>query len=152
VASRRTVTPIAEIMPDRCTPEYERTLARMGALLPYRRACTLIEEFFPVGDAAVIETVRQRTLNLGARLERKAVSVPTSDPPTEAQSITLSIDGGPVRSVRSYQVQSSEIFVAQVGNCHFPKSTSVVCQSPLQRPAAAETRSECSRNSGPTRI
>ena len=34
VASRRTITPAAEIMPDRCTPEYERTLAKLGALLP----------------------------------------------------------------------------------------------------------------------
>jgi len=33
VASRGTITPAAEIMPDRCTPEYERTLAKMGALL-----------------------------------------------------------------------------------------------------------------------
>ena len=33
VASRRTITPAAEIMPDRCTSEYERTLAKMGALL-----------------------------------------------------------------------------------------------------------------------
>jgi hypothetical protein len=38
VASCRTITPAAEIMPDRCTLEYERTLAKMGALLPYRRA------------------------------------------------------------------------------------------------------------------
>lgn len=32
VASRRTITPVAEIMPDRCTPEYERTLAKNGGL------------------------------------------------------------------------------------------------------------------------
>ena len=30
VASRRTITPAAEIMTDRCTPEYERTLAKMA--------------------------------------------------------------------------------------------------------------------------
>ena len=50
VASRRTITPVAEIMPDRCTPEYERTLAKMGNLLPYRRARSLLDEFFPLGD------------------------------------------------------------------------------------------------------
>jgi hypothetical protein len=37
VTCRRTLNPIAEIMPDRCTPEYERTVAKMGSLLPYRR-------------------------------------------------------------------------------------------------------------------
>lgn len=35
---------------------------------------------------------------------------------TEARSIALSIDGGHVRSVRSYQVRSFEIFLAQVSN------------------------------------
>lgn len=50
VASRRTLTPVAEIMPDRCTPDYERTLAKMGSVLPYRRARSLLDEFFPLGD------------------------------------------------------------------------------------------------------
>jgi len=50
VASRRTINPAAEIMPDRCTPEYERTLAKMGALLPYRRTRSLLEEFFPLEE------------------------------------------------------------------------------------------------------
>src|SRR5271157_1982198 len=38
VASRRIVSPLAEIMPDRCTPEYERILAKMGSLAAYGRA------------------------------------------------------------------------------------------------------------------
>jgi len=116
VASRRTITPVAEIMPDRCTPEYERTLARMGALFPYRRARSLLAEFFPLGDVPEVETVRQRTLQVGARLEREAVAPPTSAPPTEAQSIALAIDGGHVKAVRSYQMRSFEVFVAQVSN------------------------------------
>jgi hypothetical protein len=32
VTCRRTLNPVAEIMPDRCTPEYERTVAKMGSL------------------------------------------------------------------------------------------------------------------------
>ena len=109
VASRRTITPAAEIMPDRCTPEYERTLAKMGALLPYRRARSLLEEFFPLGDAPEVETIRQRTMRVGARLERDAVAPPTSSPSSEAGSIALAIDGGHVKSVRSYQVRSFEV-------------------------------------------
>jgi hypothetical protein len=116
VASRRTITPVAEIMPDRCTPEYERTLARMGSLLPYRRSRLLLEEFFPLGEAPKVETVRQRTLHVGARLEREAVRLPTSAPPAEARSIALAIDGGDVKAVRSYQGRSFEVFVAQVSN------------------------------------
>jgi hypothetical protein len=59
VASRRSITPVAEIMPDCCTPEYERTLAKMGSLLPYGRARALLDEFFPLGDAPEVETIRQ---------------------------------------------------------------------------------------------
>ena len=62
-------------MPDRCTPEYERVGAAMGAALPYRRALVLLKEFFPLGDAPAVETTRQRTLQVGARLESAA------DPP-----------------------------------------------------------------------
>jgi hypothetical protein len=113
VASRRTITPIAEIMPDRCTPEYERTLARMGSVLSYRRARSLLEAFFPLGHAPDVETIRQRTLHVGARLEREARTRPTFAPPGEAQSIALAIDGGHVKAVRSYQGRSFEVFVAQ---------------------------------------
>jgi hypothetical protein len=62
-------------MPDRCTPEYERVLAEFGALLPYRRARSLLGTFFPVGDLPTIE-----------------------------------------RAVRSYQVRTFEVFVAQASN------------------------------------
>jgi hypothetical protein len=37
-------------------------------------------------------------------------------PAAEAQAIALSIDGGHVRSVRSYQVRSFEVMLAQVSN------------------------------------
>src|SRR3712207_8723897 len=50
VACWRSITPAAEVMPDRCTPEYERGVAAMGAALPYRRALTLLAELFPLGD------------------------------------------------------------------------------------------------------
>src|SRR5215218_5359017 len=101
VACRRSITPAAEIMPDRCTPEYERVVAAMGAALPYRRALRLLGEFFPLGDAPAVETARQRTLWVGAPLEREALAPP--QPPaavSEASSIALAIDGGHVRSVR----------------------------------------------------
>ena len=88
----------------------------MGSLLPYRRAGALLDEFFPLGDAPEVETIRQRTLQVGARLEREAVRPPTSAAPAEARSITLAIDGGHVKAVHGYQGRSFEVFVAQVSN------------------------------------
>jgi hypothetical protein len=115
VTCHRTLSPVAEILPDRCTPEYERLVAKMGSLLPYRRARTLLAEFLPLADVPAVETTRRRTTRVGARLERAATIQPPP-PTTEARSIALSIDGGHVRSVRSYQVRSFEIFLAQVSN------------------------------------
>ena len=116
VASRRTISPVADIMPDRCTPEYERSLARMGSLLPYRRARALLDDFFPLSKAPEVETIRQRTLQVGARLEREAVRPPLSAVQAEARSIALTIDGGHVKAVHGYQGRSFEAFVAQVSN------------------------------------
>ena len=116
VGLRRTLSPVAEIMPDRCTPEYERLLAKMGSLLPYRRAGSLLSEFLPLTGTPAVETARRRTTRVGARLERSSVMLLSSPQASEAKSIVLSIDAGHVRSVRSYQMRSFEIFVAQVSN------------------------------------
>ena len=116
VTNRHILNPIADIMPDRCTPEYERLIAKMGSQFPYRRARTLLSEFLPLADVPAVETTRRRTMRVGARLENLAVANQPPAPATEARTITLSIDGGHVRSVRSYQVRSFEVMLAQVNN------------------------------------
>jgi hypothetical protein len=116
VSCRGTLSPVAEIMPDRCTPEYERVVAKMGALVPYRRARTLLSEFLPLGKPPTVETTRQRTLRVGARLEQEAVAGAGSKPAGAARSIALSIDGGHVRAARQYQGRSFEVLLAQVSN------------------------------------
>jgi hypothetical protein len=103
------------MMPDRCTPEYERVLAKMGALAPYRCAVTLMAEFLPLGEAAGVETMRRRTLKVGARLEHAALRSKPPAPPA-AGAVSLSVDGGHVKSIRSYQMQSFEILLAHVSN------------------------------------
>jgi hypothetical protein len=55
-------------------------------------------------------------MKLGARLEQQAVASQTFAPAAVAQAIALSIDGGHVRSVLSYQVRSFEVMLAQVSN------------------------------------
>lgn len=116
VACRRSLTPAAEMMPDRCTPDYERVLAGMGSALPYRQARTLLAELLPLDTAPAVETVRRRTLQVGARLERAALVPPDGEAPASAQAITLAIDGGHVKSVRTYQMRSFEVIIARVGN------------------------------------
>ena len=87
-------------MPDRCTPECERVLAEFGALLPYRRART-----------------QRRTVQVGGRLECEAIATSRAlQPLVEAETIAFSIDSGHVRAVRSYQVRTFEVIVAQASN------------------------------------
>ena len=112
---RGTLSPLAEFMPDRCTPEYERVLARMGALLPYGRAVTLMSEFLPLNDGPAIETARRRMLKVGARLERASLTVNSNRPP-EAKTLAVAVDGGHVKSVRRYQMRSFEILLAHASN------------------------------------
>jgi hypothetical protein len=93
VTCRRTLNPVAEIMPDRCTPEYERTVAKMGSLLPYRRARTLLAEFLPLGKPQAVETTRQRTLRVGTRL---------------VSSISL-FDGLPITEIDGLPTSASQV-------------------------------------------
>ena len=65
IALRRIVSPLAEIMPDRCTPEYARILSKKGSLAAYGRAVALMAEFLPLGHTPAIETARHRTLQVG---------------------------------------------------------------------------------------
>ena len=117
ITSRRTLTPVAEIMADRCTAEYERIVAKLGAWMPYRRARGLLAEFFPLGDdVPEVETIRQRTLHVGARLEREALSpAKCSAPAPPSETMTVSIDGGHVRSARGYQGRTLNISAGVYG-------------------------------------
>ena len=103
-------------MPDRCTPEYERVLAGMGSTPPYRRARALLAELLPLNTTPDVETVRRRTLQVGARLERAALVPPDEGAPAPAKAITLAIDAGHVKSVRTYQMRSFEVRIARVAN------------------------------------
>ncbi len=116
VASRRIVSPLAEIMPDRCIPEYERILAKMGSLAAYGRAVALMAEFLPLGHPPAIETARHRTLLVGARPEQQILAAKPLAPPPSAQSIVVSVDGGHVKSIRTYQMRSFEVMLACVSN------------------------------------
>jgi hypothetical protein len=88
----------------------------MGSSLPYRRARTVLSEFLPLADVPAVETTRRRTVRVGARLEKLAVVSRPPAPVAKARTVAVSIDGGHVRSVRSYQVRSFEVMLAQVSN------------------------------------
>jgi len=87
LVSRQIVSPLAEIMPDRCTPEYERILVKMGRMAAYGRAAALMAEFLPLDKAPAIETARRETLQVGARLEQQSLAAKPLASPPSARSI-----------------------------------------------------------------
>jgi len=57
-------TVLGELCPDRATPELMELTARLGSMLPYRKAAELLAEFLPIEPTEGHQTVRKRTLTL----------------------------------------------------------------------------------------
>ncbi|MBS0161028.1 MAG: ISKra4 family transposase [Nitrospira sp.] len=118
VTARSTLCPASELMPDRCTPAYERTLAKLGVWVPYRRTRQFLSEFFPLGDDLPWpETIRRRTMRVGAGFERESLSrAKTPQVVLPLDTMTVSIDAGHVRTARGHQGRTFEVMTAQVSN------------------------------------
>ena len=73
-------------------------------------------EFLPLGHTPAIETARRRTLQVGAKLERQILAAKPLMTRPLAQSIAVSVDGGHVKSIRTYQMRSFEVMLACASN------------------------------------
>ena len=93
-------------------------------------ARTLLSEFPPLVTLQTVETTRQRTLCVGARLEQQAVAGAGSKSVEAAKTIALSIDGGHVRAAREYQGRSFEALLAQVGSDEGKQVVSIGWEKP----------------------
>jgi hypothetical protein len=120
---------LSEICPDQATPELMERSARLGALLPYRKAAELMAEFLPIKPTESFATLRHRTLKLGERLDEKARQRAWFEPPAMGErrqkeldlpndperEFVVSIDTGHVRASRAEAGKSFEIAVARCG-------------------------------------
>jgi hypothetical protein len=68
----------------------------------YGCAVALISEFLPLGHTPAIETARRRTLQVGTKLERQILAAKPLIALPSARSIAVSVDGGHVKSIRTY--------------------------------------------------
>ncbi len=73
-----------------------------GSFAAYGRAAALMAEFLPLDKVPGVETTRRRALEVGAKLERQILTAKPLVTPPSAQSIAVSLDGGHVKSIRSY--------------------------------------------------
>jgi hypothetical protein len=65
--------PLAELLPDRCTPELRRLQAELSARHSHREAAPLLTVLLP-GDPTSHATMRHRTHRVAADLERMAIA------------------------------------------------------------------------------
>src|ERR1700733_3395313 len=77
----------------RSTPELDQLQAHLSALMTYRTAADVLEHMFPVDAGKDAETLRRRTLKIGAALRNDAVARPE----TMASAIVVSLDSTFIR-------------------------------------------------------
>jgi hypothetical protein len=65
-------TVLRDISPDQATPELMERSARLGSLLPCRKAAEVVAEVLPIQSTESFVTLRHRTMKLGQRLDERA--------------------------------------------------------------------------------
>ncbi|YCI06645.1 hypothetical protein M1D34_26700 (plasmid) [Ensifer sp. D2-11] len=104
--------------------------ARLGSMMPYRQAATVLAEFLPVEPTETHATVRKRTIRIGERLddqiaqeERRAGSHQTDErrqlemhlPGDRRKEFVISIDTAHVRSADPNSARNCDLVVARCG-------------------------------------
>jgi hypothetical protein len=120
---------LRDICPDQATAELMELSARMGSLMPYRKAADVLAEFLPIPSTESFMTLRHRTMKLGERLDEKARDRAWFEPPSSSEheqveldlpndpkrEFVVSIDTAHVRGSRSEKARNFEIAVARCG-------------------------------------
>ena len=65
-----TLSPAADLCPDRATPELMELSARLGARLPFREASDILATFLPCHLSRKFTTLRHRAIAIGKRIEK----------------------------------------------------------------------------------
>jgi hypothetical protein len=108
------LSPLAELLPDRCTPELRRLQAELSARHSYREAARLMEMLLPCGPMNHA-TMRNRTHRAATGLESMATASPKPapgiDPPGE---MTVLIDGAHIRAAHGYQSRHIDVTVGKI--------------------------------------
>ena len=121
-------TVLRDICPVQATPELMERSARLGSLLPYRKAAEVMAEFLPIQSTESFVTLRHRMMKLGQRLDERARERAWFEPPstTERRQIELNLPNDPEREfvvsmdtahVRASRAEASRNFEIVVAPC-----------------------------------
>jgi hypothetical protein len=94
-------SPVSALLPHRTTPGLRHLQAKLGALMPYRRAADVLDTFLPPLSSFHYSTTRNRLLHVGQAIEDELQDCieherTTADP---AGSMVVGIDGAFVKAV-----------------------------------------------------
>jgi negative regulator of replication initiation len=108
--------PFMSVIPERSTPELQRLQASLASEMSYRRAADILRRLLPISSNHA--TVRNRTMRVGERLQAAGhcpaeVTEPGS-PEVKKAEVTLTIDGGFVRSKPDVDSRNFEILVGRI--------------------------------------
>src|SRR5580698_1749960 len=107
-------SPLAQLLPDRCTPELRRVQAELGARHSFREAAQLLSMLLPCSPTNHA-TIRNRTHRVAAEIEAKAPEAPRDVPALNANDeIVVMIDGAHIRAVPGYQSRHLDVTVGKV--------------------------------------
>jgi hypothetical protein len=108
------LSPLAELLPDRCTPELRRLQAELSARHSYREAARLLSSLLP-DDPVSHATMRNRTHRVAADLEKKPIVQPGREPVIDpAAEIVVLIDGAHIRAAHGYQSRHLDVTVGKI--------------------------------------
>jgi hypothetical protein len=107
-------SPLAQLLPDRCTPELRRVQAELAARHSFREAAQLLSTLLPCSPANHA-TIRNRTHRVAAEIEAKTPEAPRDVPALNANDeIVVMIDGAHIRAVPGYQSRHLDVTVGKV--------------------------------------
>ena len=108
------MSPLSELLPDRCTPELRRLQAELSARHSYREAARLLAMLLPC-DPTSHATMRNRTHRVSADLE--GMPTPPSAleaAPDLATEMMVLIDGAHIRAAPGYQSRHVDVTVGKI--------------------------------------
>ncbi len=103
---------LAELLPDRCTPELRRIQAELGARHSFREAGRLLSRLLPCSPINHA-TIRNRTHRVAAEMEASSNADPVEPSISSGETVVM-IDGAHIRAVPGHQSRHLDVTVGKV--------------------------------------
>ena len=110
MGERGSISPFAQLFPDRATPELLRLQAELGARHSFRGAARILETFLPCAKQHNT-TVRNR---LGRVAEEITRSEPVENNASTSHPVTVLVDGAHIRCRPEYQKRHLDVVVGKI--------------------------------------